>query len=269
MTIQQVIDRILAYHPGIGEREAITCDTLKCGDPNAECTGIVTTCTPTVAVIRKAAELGYNLIIPHEPTFYSHMDETDWLIGRIDVYDEKRKLLDDNGIAVWRDHDHIHAHRPDGIFTGVVKKLGWENYVVGSTDDPMHFELPQTTVRELAKFLKETLHLNAVRVVGNVDAACSKVAFAGHIYSDIKDSKFTELLDQADVIIPGEMIDWTTASYARDAAQLGKNKAILQIGHFNWEEPGMEYAPVWLHNILGPDVPIQFIASGDPYQYVL
>lgn len=158
---------------------------------------------------------------------------------------------------------------PDGIFEGKLHKLGWESYFVGQKGRFRCFELPQTTVRELAKFFKDTFGLNGVRVIGNLDSPCSKIAFAGHIYTDIQDSKFTELLDEMDVIIPGELIDWTTASYARDAAQLGKNKAILQIGHFNSEEPGMEYMPVWLKPLIDPNIPIQFVPAGDPYQYVL
>lgn len=45
-----------------------------------------------------------------------------------------------------------------------------------------------------------------------------------------------------DAIIPGEIIEWTVLSYIRDAVQLGKNKAVFNIGHFNLEELGMKYA---------------------------
>ena len=38
MTIQQVIDKIIAYHPPLGDREAITCDTVKFGDTSIPCT---------------------------------------------------------------------------------------------------------------------------------------------------------------------------------------------------------------------------------------
>ena len=111
MTIQQVIDAILNYHPELSQDKP-TCDGFKCGNPSDECRGIVTTCAASMEVIRKAIELGANLILVHEPTFYTHMDPVDWLAGD-PVYEQKRGLLDEHGIAVWRDHDHIHAHRPD------------------------------------------------------------------------------------------------------------------------------------------------------------
>jgi putative NIF3 family GTP cyclohydrolase 1 type 2 len=229
MTIQQVIDKILAYHPNLGEREATTCDTLKCGDPNAECTGIVTTCAPSIEVIRKTAELGYNLIIPHEPAFYSHMDKIDWLAGQNSVFDEKLKLLNEHGIAIWRDHDHIHAHNPDGIFYGVVKELGWESYRLPDAGHMPRFRIPETTVRELALHLKQTFHLTVVRIAGNLDAKVSTIGFGAHLITD-PSHESTQMLDrELDVMIPGELIDWTTASYARDAGQLGKCKALIYV----------------------------------------
>src|SRR5690349_17539565 len=102
-TIQQAIDTIL-------EAAAVqplpeTVDTFKTGDASQQLTGIVTTFLATAKVISRAAELGANLIITHEPTFYSHLDETDWLQND-PVYAAKRSLLDQNGIAVWRFHDY-------------------------------------------------------------------------------------------------------------------------------------------------------------------
>ena len=58
MTIQDVINKIIAYHPALGEREAGTCDTIKIGDPSAECTGVATAIYPSPDVIRKAKAAG-------------------------------------------------------------------------------------------------------------------------------------------------------------------------------------------------------------------
>ena len=51
------------------------CDTVKFGDPDKELTGVVITMWATPNVIRCAAELGANLIITHEPTFYGDLDK--------------------------------------------------------------------------------------------------------------------------------------------------------------------------------------------------
>ena len=68
MKISEIIDKLEAYH-GPLEPERRTCDIVQYGDPDQVCTGIVLSCCPTAEVIRKAAELGCNLIIGHEPLF--------------------------------------------------------------------------------------------------------------------------------------------------------------------------------------------------------
>lgn len=127
MKNKEVIEKILQYHPPMAGYEG--CDGYKSGDPDAECTGVVCALVPTVEVIRKAAALGANLIITHEPIYYMTPDFPQWR-GPFEnrVYEEKRAILQEKGITVWRDHDHIHVHQPDGIFTGVLKYLGWEDY---------------------------------------------------------------------------------------------------------------------------------------------
>ena len=49
-----------------------------------------------------------------------------------------------------------------------------------------------------------------------------------------------ELPDTTDVFIPGETVDWTVVEYVQDSLTLGKKRALLNPGHFNWEEPGLE-----------------------------
>jgi len=265
MTIQQVIDRILQYHPQLPS-DRPTCDGFKSGDPSAECTGIVTSVQASVEVIRKAHALGANLIIVHEPTFYTHMDPTDWLEGD-PVYEQKAELLRQTGIAVWRDHDHIHAHEPDGIMTGFAAEMGWSDYMADYQGFRSIFSLPETTAAQIAKQMKEKLGLNMVRMIGNPEAPVSRVAMIGHIIGDERavTSRFRD--EQIDVGIALEALDWTTNSYIRDAAQLGMAKALILGGHMNTEELGMKWAVNWLHELV-PEVGITFIPSADLYQYV-
>lgn len=273
MTIQDAVTCILSYHPAL-DRE-ITCDGFKCGNPQDELKGIVTTCCASVDVIRQAVQLNANLIVCHEPTFYTHSDEQEWLQGKDAVYDEKIKLCQTHGVAIWRNHDHIHAHQPDGIQYGVMKELGWEHYLADDSAQPMKFQpvkytIPLICVKDLARFFKDKLGLTNVRVIGNLEAMVQNIVFCGHILSTSNDKEATLLLnrDDVDVLIPGEMIDWTTASYARDAGQLGKNKAIINIGHFSSEELGMKYAATWIAEILLHKIPVSFVRSADMYQYI-
>ena len=71
-----------------------------------------------------------------------------------------------------------------------------------------------------------------------------------------------------EVIIPGETVDWTIVEYVQDAVALGKKRALLVPGHFNWEEPGMEYMARWLPEVIGTEVPVRFIQSGNQYRWL-
>lgn len=285
MKNREVVERILAYHPQFLEDYA-GCDGYKYGNPEAECMKIAAALVPSVEVIQKAAQLGCNLLIVHEPTFYVSPDYPEWRCDyRNKIYDEKCRLLDAYGITIWRDHDHMHAHRPDSIFTGVIKYLGWEPYQVKSTGNSVFtyiFDLPETTVESLNKELKEKLRLNGIRYVGNPKGIISRVAIVGHLnpnafgidgaeengyYRDYGTDVIQLMEDGVDAVIPGEVIEWTVLSYVRDAMQLGKNKAVFNTGHFSIEELGMKYAAEWIEELTEHKIPVHYIPSGDIYRF--
>lgn len=276
MKIKEVINKILNYHPKFPD-DYDGCDNYKCGNPEDECTGIVIALTPTINVIRKAIELNANLIIVHEPTFYSSLDG-DWNQDfKNSVYEEKVKLLNDNGITIWRDHDHMHANNPDSIFTGVIKYLGFEGKAVLDIDTGgfPHYviDVGETTLKELCEHYIEKIGMNGIRYIGNLDMPVHKIALVGHLYPEDINNEYSvkvikTLENDVDVIVPGEVIDWTVLSYVRDAIELGKNKAVLNIGHFNAEELGMKYAKDWLDELLENKIEVTYVPSGDMYNFI-
>ena len=44
---------------------------------------------------------------------------------------------------------------------------------------------------------------------------------------------------------------------------------MISLGHFNWEELGMKYARDWLRELVGDALPVEYVPSGDMYQYRL
>src|SRR4030095_829491 len=89
-TVQEVIDLVTSSVPGSPFKQTV--DTLKAGSSSQKVTGIVTTMFATCEVITETTKLGANFIIAHEPTFYNHLDETEWL-SNSEVYKYKRELL--------------------------------------------------------------------------------------------------------------------------------------------------------------------------------
>ena len=282
---REIIEKILAYHPDLGP-DYKGCDDWKCGDPERECTGVITAMVATMNVIRETIRLGANLIIVHEPTFYTSEDGPGWFEDFPNaVYEEKRKLLDDNGITIWRDHDHMHIHNPDGIFTGVIKYMGWEGRAVPDFDTGSfgHYiiDLPEEiTLEALCRQLIDTIGLNGLRYIGDPKAKLRRAAIVGHLFpgpctkkrSDGAEMEYGNVITQTleervDVILPGEVIDWTTAAYVRDAVQQGRAKAMINMGHMNWEELGMKYAKDWISELLGGAVSVTYVPSEDMYSF--
>jgi putative NIF3 family GTP cyclohydrolase 1 type 2 len=236
-----------------------TVDTFKAGNPDTRVTGIVCTFMATMDVLYKAVSMNCNFIITHEPVFYNHLDETSQF-GNDPVVAAKQKYIKDHGLVIWRFHDHIHAMNPDGIMEGIIKKLGWESYKTG---DPNIFKLPETTVKELALNLNNKFSRATVRIIGDPSLKVSNVAYAAGAPGYMSHVLLLEK-DNVDVVVGGEVPEWESISYVRDASSQGANKAMILIGHVNSEEAGMKYCSEWLSGFF-KDIPILFIPAGDSF----
>lgn len=259
LTVQQVIDIILKTIPGAPFSETV--DTIKSGDGSQEVKGIVTTMFATADVITKAASLGANFIIGHEPTFYNHRDDTDWLAGD-PVFQAKKSLLDKHKIAVWRFHDYWHTHRPDGVRTGVVRKLGWEKYL--NQNDPRMLEIPSMKLSDLINHTKKSLGVRQVRFIGDPNQACTRVgllpgASGGRSHINLLGK------EKPHVLIVGELSEWETAEYIRDARSLGMQLSLIVLGHAESEDPGMEWLVEWLQPKV-PGTKVTHVPSPYPFK---
>lgn len=239
-TVKQIIDMFMRQVPGAPF--ANTVDTLKSGSPDTVVTGVVTTMFATIDVIRKAIELGANFIIAHEPTFYNHVDATDW-IKDDDVLQYKMDLLNKHGIAVWRNHDTIHQLKPDGVTKGVLEQLEWQQYA--GKDIPNILTFPQTRLKDLVAHAKDKLHIEKVRFIGDPNQSCTKVLFMPGAPGGTRQIQGIGKI-MPDVLFCGEIAEWETAEYVRDARAKGDNISLVVLGHIASEEPGSAFMLQWL-----------------------
>jgi putative NIF3 family GTP cyclohydrolase 1 type 2 len=260
LTIAQVIDKIKSLIPSnIGEG---TVDTIKSGDATQPVSGIVTTMFATIDVISKAISLKANLIIAHEPTFYNHHDETEWLKDH-EVYQYKKTLLENNNIVVWRFHDYWHATRPDGVLEGVFKKLEWTQYY--NAADPFLLNISTMPLGDIIQHAKRKLDIKTLRYIGELGDACKSVliipgAAGGRVHITAM-QKYNP-----DLLIVGEVQEWETSEYIRDFRLAGKKRSLIVLGHVLSEEPGMEHLVQWLKPQF-PDLSIAHVPSANPFTY--
>ncbi len=253
-TVGEIMDLFISQVPN--SPFSPTVDTLKSGDKDQIVTGIVTTMFATLTVIREAIELKANFIIVHEPTFYNHLDETEWLTND-PVYQHKAKLLNDHGIAVWRNHDYVHSLRVDGVQKGVVKELGWEDYY----NQNAVLNLPETTLGGLIDHIKEKMEVPAIRYVGDLSQKVSKILL---LPGAIGGRRQIEIMmdEKPDVLICGESPEWETPEYVRNANEMGEKLGLIVIGHSASEEGGSEFMKNWIEENV-PGMPVTHFASGN------
>ena len=244
-------------------KENVTCDwqtetvdVFKAGDPQSNLRGIAVCMFADVPTLQKAVELGCNFIITHEPVFYSHLDETENLQDNA-VFKEKMDYIQKHKLVVFRYHDHIHATKPDGIYQGMIDQLNLESYALDGS--LIHYKLPQQSVAEYGESLKKALGLETIRVIGNPEMKFTKMAL---MVGAPGGQRHISMLnrDDVEVLVAGEASEWETYLYANDAVNLGKNKAVIFLGHIKSEEAGMKYCTKWLKSFVS-GVPIHFIEN--------
>jgi putative NIF3 family GTP cyclohydrolase 1 type 2 len=254
LTAGQIIERI-QKNVGVPWR-AETVDTIKSGSPGTQVKGIATTMMATLDVVQRAAASGKNMVITHEPTFYSHEDKTDTLKDD-PTYKFKQDFLDKNNMVVFRFHDHWHAHKPDGIATGMVEALGWAKNV--DPRNPRQFLFDNLTLGDLAKQMRDRLKIHAMRVVGDPNLKVHTVAgnwgYAG--------SSRPFARPDLDVLV-GEAREWELIEYAADTITSGKKKGLIVLGHIPSEQAGMINCANWLKTFV-TEIPIEFVPAPEPF----
>jgi putative NIF3 family GTP cyclohydrolase 1 type 2 len=230
-------------------------DGFKIGSPDMPVHGIATSFGGNFRVLDLADKAGLNMVIVHEPTFYSDADVIDW-VKDDPLYKAKLDWAKKHNIVVWRTHDSAHAHKPDFIATGFNKALGWE--LVESTPRRL-WKVPPTTLDQLAKNVAKTLNTQSVRVVGDPNLRVTTVAGGGHgLTQNIAATQ------AADCFLLSEAREYDSFEYIRDTVYTGAKKGGIFISHQSGEDEGMREFASWLTPLV-PELPVKFIPTTDEY----
>jgi putative NIF3 family GTP cyclohydrolase 1 type 2 len=261
LTARQVIE-LIRQHVGIAWRET-TVDTVKAGNPDTPVKGIATTMVATLDLLKRASAAGRNMIIVHEPTFYSSDANEAEMRGNADdpLFQLKKGFIEKNDLVVWRFHDHWHGRKPDGIISGMAIALGWDKYQV--PDNVRLYDLPPTSLENLAKSIRDRLKIRAIRVIGDPQTMVSKAAFNPGSTGLALVRRYLYGSD-VNVLVCGEPREWDADEYARDAIASGQKKGMIILGHDMSEEWGMQECAKWLKTFI-TSVPVEFMPAGEAF----
>jgi putative NIF3 family GTP cyclohydrolase 1 type 2 len=176
------------------------------------------------------------------------------------VYAGKNAFIDKHKLVVFRLTQHWNQRKPDPRAHGLASAMGWTKYKMG--DDALRYEVPAITLDALASQLKKNLGTRGgIRAIGDRTITVRKVGLLPG-YTMIQAS--IAMLPTVDVIVAGEVQEWESATYAQDVAFAGVKKGFISVGRIVNEAPGMQVCADWLKTIV-PELPVRFIAAGDPY----
>lgn len=258
LTVQQVLDRMKLHIGGPWFEGGV--DRIIAGSADIEVKGIGTTMMATFDALKDAVHAGANLVITHEPTYWSHPDTLTDLIDD-PLYKTKLEYIRAHNIVSFHFHDHWHALRPvDGINYGTQQQLDWTGYM--DANNQRIFNLPPTTLLDLAKDLEKKLGAHTLRVVGDPALPVKRVYESWGYCSIFPGVNFLD--SDVDVLIIGEIQDWDLIAYAQDLVSSGQKKALILLGHVRSEMFGMKYCAEWLKSFI-TEVPVQFIPTIEPY----
>ena len=236
-------------------------DCCKAGDPEKEVKKVAVTTFPSTDTIKAAAAWGADMLLVHEPLYYDHLDA----YSTKKLQSEKRELIEQSGMTIYRFHDHPHACAEDLIAVGMVKKMAFDGkveYITPGVNTRITLNKPMTAV-QVAKQLEKNLNLSHIRICGARDLPATVITGMFGAPDGVLDLLQSE---DTQIIIVGETCEWMMAEYARDAGLMGHNKTLLILGHAGSEEAGMVYISELVSEMM-PELEVKYIPCGEVYTY--
>lgn len=252
-------------------------DRVIAGDPATEVRGVAVVWLPTWTALREAQARGCNIVVAHEPTFYTHRDLDGWgtaaEIAELPegvrekvtaTRDGKRRWIEDNKLVIVRSHDVPDAMR-GGVVDCLVKELGFAAEAVGepapryrlvALPEPMHAE---DVARRLARAFAR-LGQPGVAFYGEAGRVVRTLGL-GTGYGNAPWKHLAHGADMA-LAVEDRLKAWTEPVWAEDAGY-----PVVVINHGTSEEWGVRR----LAEIVAaahPGMRVELIAQGCAYRWI-
>ena len=250
-------------------------DRIIIGDSGTKIQKVGTCWQPYFKTLRKAKELGINLMIVHEPTFYTHwdLDQESGLFNTVplparekylDAIQEKKRWIEENKMVIIRSHDVMDIVKGFGIPFALGKALGYENKdIVRSKDYYNVYRVEPDKAWNIARNIASrlmVLNQPGVAFYGDGERMVSSVGLGTGCICD--PMQYQELDHGLSIAIDDTVRTWTQTTYAEDTGD-----PLVVINHGTSEEMGMRL----LNQQLKENIPgIEFIHlnQGCSYRWI-
>lgn len=216
-----------------------TVDRVIVGDPNKSVRRVLVTWMPSLAAVHAAIDGRYDMIVAHEPTFYDHRDYRDnpQDLSKAEIAVQKKKLIEDSGLVIVRNHDAWDLFPDVGIPFAWAKHLGFTSKPVTlAGGNYLHrYDIEPTTVGELSKRIAGRVALlgeDAVQVFGPADKVVSKIGVGTGCACN--PTTFQYIGCDFSIVSDDGTAYWRELQRAQD-----EGHPFVRIHHGTSEEPGM------------------------------
>jgi putative NIF3 family GTP cyclohydrolase 1 type 2 len=177
MNSNDIREHLLARAPWVNQGRTV--DTVKAGDPAREVRTVGVGWISSIENLRRAQELGCDLFITHEPTFWEHA-ATETAGRSAEPGLTKQRFLDETGLVVLRVHD-IWDNWPEiGIRDSWAKGLGLTHFLAeDGTRWHAVYAIEETTLRAFARYVADRVRVlgqDSVQVIGDPERRVSRPA---------------------------------------------------------------------------------------------
>lgn len=241
--------------------------------------GVAVVWMPTWAALHEAAAKGANVVIAHEPTFYTHHDLAGFEAAFAELptvtreavaktRDDKRRWIEEHGMVVIRCHDVLDA-MPGGVVDALVKGLAREvGFAAGDMTEPapryrvVRLEEPTRAgevARKLAKALGK-IGQPGVAFYGEAERVVRSLGL-GTGYGNDPWKHFAHGAEMA-LAVDDRIKSWTEPVWAEDSGY-----PVVVVNHGTSEEWGVRRLAE-LVAAAHPTVRVELIAQGCGYRWI-
>lgn len=237
MTATQILEFFFSKAPWINRETTV--DRVIVGDGNKPVQRVLVTWMPSLAAVKAAIDGKYDLLLTHEPTFYDHRDYRDNPddMKKVETSMKKRKLIEDAGLVIVRNHDVWDLFPDIGIPFAWAKHLGFEAKPVqiGGGRYMHRYDMEPLTLETFAKQVAArvaALGEDAVEVFGEPGTMVSKVGVGTGCAT--QPATFQFMGCDVSIVSDDGTSYWKQLQQAKD-----EGHPFIRVSHGVSEEPGM------------------------------
>ena len=214
-----------------------TVDKIIAGDPEQDIQTCVVAWTSSFEAVRQAVARGVDLLVTHEATYYRHSHHSELEYQTDTGYGaEKRRFIEDNGLAILRLHDTWDYWPEVGITFSWAKFLGLPGRPVAMERGQHRYDIEPTTLGEFVEHVaSKTAAVGEPHPIafGDLDHAVSKIGVGVGCGCNI--DVFRGLGCDLSVVCDDGSCYWAGIQRAED-----EGHPVIRVNHGTSEEAGMK-----------------------------